>query len=48
MPAGEASLERNQIFNQGSFLWGEGAGKAIWRVLRTSEKILATPLVPIK
>ena len=36
-------LQRNQIFNQGSFLGGRG-GKAIWRIVHTSEKTLATPL----
>ena len=39
-------LQRNQIFNQGIFFfWGEGGSKAIWRIVRTSEKILATPLI---
>ena len=42
-------LQRNQIFNQGIFFLegGGGAGecKAIWRIVRTSEKILATPLI---
>ena len=42
-------LERNQILNQGRVFWGEGRGrglgcKVIWRIVRTSEKILATPL----
>ena len=39
-------LQRNHIFNQGSFLEGGGGGecKGIWRIVRTSEKILATPL----
>ena len=38
-------LQRNQIFNQGSFFVGEGWGcKVIGRIVRTSEKILATPL----
>ena len=43
-------LERNQILTQGRVLWGEGRGrglgcKVIWRIVRTSEKILATPLI---
>ena len=39
-------LQRNQIFNQGIFLgWGGGESKAIWRIVRTSEKVLATPLI---
>ena len=40
-------LQRNQIFNQGIFCGGggEGGSKAIWRIVRTSEKILATPLI---
>ena len=44
-------LQRYQIFNQGRFFlffffWGGGGGgcKAIWRIVRISEKILATPL----
>ena len=42
-------LQRNQIFNQGSFFSGSGGVgvggcKAIWRIVPTSEKILATPL----
>ena len=38
-------LQRNHIFNQGSFFVGEGWGcKVIGRIVRTSEKILATPL----
>ena len=37
------SLQRNQIFNQGFF--SGGGGEAIWRIVRSSEKILATPLV---
>ena len=45
-------LQRNQIFNQGRFLsgdWGGGSGagaegKVIWKIVCTSEKILATPL----
>ena len=36
-------LQRNQIFNQGIF-WEGGGGKAIWRIVRTPEKILATPM----
>ena len=42
-------LERNQILNQGRFFWGgrgRGLGcKVIWRIVRTFEKILATPLI---
>ena len=43
-------LERNQILTQGRVLWGEGRErglgcKVIWRIVRTSEKILATPLI---
>ena len=43
-------LQRNQIFNQGTFFlffffWGGGeGGKAIWRIVRSPEKILATPM----
>ena len=39
-------LLRNQIFNQEDFFFGGGGRgcKAIWRIVRTSEKILATPL----
>ena len=39
-------LPRTQIFNQRIFFGGGvgGVGKAIWRIVRTSEKILATPL----
>ena len=41
-------LQRNQIFNQGIFFFFGGGGggecKAIWKIVRTSEKILATPL----
>ena len=44
-------LQRNQIFNLGIF-WGGGVGggragesKAIWRIVRSSEKVLATPLI---
>ena len=42
-------LQRNQIFNQGiffSFFWGGGGGggKAIWRIVRSPEKIVATPM----
>ena len=45
-------LQRNPIFNQGiSFLrglGGEGRGsKAIWRIVRTSKKILAMPLLDL-
>ena len=39
--------QRNQIYNQRIlFFLGEGGGgvKAIWRIVRISEKILATPL----
>lgn len=39
--------QRNQVCNQRilDFLGGEGGGwKAIWRIMRISEKILATPL----
>ena len=25
--------------------WGEGGGRSIWEIVRTSEKILATPLI---
>ena len=45
-------LQRYKIFNQGRFLLLGGGGgggggrgcKAIWRIVRTSEKILPTPL----
>ena len=38
-------LQRNQIFNQGSFFVEEGwECKVIWRIVRTSEKIPVTPL----
>ena len=42
-------LQRYKIFNQGRFLLLGGGGggrgcKAIWRIVRTSEKILSTPL----
>ena len=44
-------LQRNQIFNQGSFFEGGGVGgvvgKAIWRIVCTSEKILASPCLPL-
>ena len=44
-------LQRNQIFNQGSFFGGGGVGgvvgKAIWRIVCTSEKILASPCLPL-
>ena len=44
-------LQRNLIFNQGSFLRGGGVGgvvgKAIWRIVCTSEKILASPCLPL-
>ena len=37
-------LQRNQIFNQGNFLGGGGGGgKAIWRIVHTSEKISLRP-----
>ena len=37
-------LQRNQIFNQGSFSVGDGWGcTVIWRNVRTSKKIPATP-----
>ena len=39
---GGGCLQRNQIFNQGSL--GGAGGEAIWRIVRTSEKTLATPL----
>ena len=45
-------LQRYQIYSQGSFFCfcgveGGGRGcKAIWRIVRTPEKILATPLIP--
>ena len=47
-------LQRNQIFNQGIFFsffgggggggQGERGGKAIWRIVRSPEKIVATPM----
>ena len=41
-------LQLNQIFNQGIFFffffWGGGGGKAIWRIVRSPEKIVATPM----
>ena len=40
-------LQGNQIFNQrfGGGGWGvRGGVKAFWRIVRTSEKILAMPL----
>ena len=37
-------LQGNETFNQGIFLGGGGEGKAIWRIVRTSEKVLDTPL----
>ena len=42
-------LQRNQIFNQefffSFFFWGGGrGGKAIWRIVRSPEKIVATPM----
>ena len=47
-------LQRNLIFNQGSFFEGGGGGgvggvvgKAIWRIVCTSEKILASPCLPL-
>ena len=40
-------LQRYQIFYHGTFFFSFflGGCKAIWRIVRTSEKILATPLV---
>ena len=45
-------LQRNLIFNQGSFFERGGGvggvvGKAIWRIVCTSEKILASPCLPL-
>ena len=48
-------LQRNLIFNQGSFFEEGGVGggvggvvgKAIWRIVCTSEKILASPSLPL-
>ena len=44
-------LQRNQIFNQENFFFfffffggGGRGGKAIWRIVRSPEKIVATPM----
>ena len=43
-------LQRNLIFNQGRGVGGGVGGvvgKAIWRIVCTSEKILASPSLPL-